>query len=162
MLDEGKGVVQNYGSAFYWYTRAALKDHAEAQFNLADMLSAGRGIDRDVKKAYIWSLIAASNGHKNAVVMRDNLEINLKSKVLLDTQNEAQALDTDIKSGEAIKRFMAEQKQQKGKKKLKPKQKLKKLFKLRNKSINFLINFKVIKKGEAIKRFMRRNNSEAR
>lgn len=110
MLEEGKGVVQNYARAYYWYKRAALKDHAPAQYNLAEMLSSGRGIDRDVKQAYIWSLIATSNGHKDAIRLRDNLEINLKSLELLKTQNHAQALDEDIKSGKAIERFMAEEK----------------------------------------------------
>ncbi|NQY79271.1 MAG: sel1 repeat family protein [Candidatus Caenarcaniphilales bacterium] len=110
MLDEGKGVVQNYARAYYWYTRSALKDYAHAQFNLADMLSAGRGLDRNIEQAYIWALIAASNEHKDAIRIRDTLEINFKSAQLIKLQNQAQTLDTDIKSGEAIKRFMAEEK----------------------------------------------------
>ncbi|MCH2227044.1 MAG: sel1 repeat family protein [Candidatus Caenarcaniphilales bacterium] len=110
MFDQGKGTVQNYQSAYYWYTRAALKDLADAQYNLADMLFSGRGIQQNFRQAYIWSLVAASNNHSEAVRLRDNLEISLKQPELVKTQNEASKLDQDIKSGEAIKRFMAEEK----------------------------------------------------
>ena len=50
----------------HWYQRAALKGHADAQFNLALLYELGRGVPPNPEKAIYWYKLAAAHGHWNA------------------------------------------------------------------------------------------------
>ena len=63
MYDRGEGVAQSYGAAIGWYTRAAEKGFASAQFNLGLKYDIGRGTPEDDARAGDWYARAAEQGH---------------------------------------------------------------------------------------------------
>jgi TPR repeat protein len=63
----GRGhVAQNLEAAVAWYRRAAEAGHAEAQVNLASMLSEGEGCERDIPAAREWLRRAVPGGYEYA------------------------------------------------------------------------------------------------
>ena len=56
----------NYGNAFKWLARAAVANHAEAQYYLAVMYERGLGMDKNVDEAHRWYQRAADNGFAKA------------------------------------------------------------------------------------------------
>jgi hypothetical protein len=60
MYDNGQGVAADHKVAAGWYLRAAEQANADAQFNLANMYEAGRGLDQDIVRAHMWFSIAAA------------------------------------------------------------------------------------------------------
>jgi uncharacterized protein len=61
------GVPQDDILAFKWMRAAAEKNHTNAQFNLAKMYLAARGVASDIGQAKVWLQKAASHGHDEAV-----------------------------------------------------------------------------------------------
>ena len=51
MLENGQGGVSDPVTAMHWYGLAAEQGHASAQYNLARLLLAGVGGERDVPEA---------------------------------------------------------------------------------------------------------------
>ena len=66
--DEGKGTGVSKEIALYWYSKAANKNRAYAQYRLAKLYEDGIGIKKDMKKASLWYRRAAANGSKEAKV----------------------------------------------------------------------------------------------
>jgi hypothetical protein len=61
----GRGVLQDYVKAFYWFQSAARRGYAPAQANLAMMYEYGLGVEKDLAKAVGWYKKAAvRGGHK--------------------------------------------------------------------------------------------------
>src|SRR5688572_1877240 len=60
-------------AAVGWYRKAAAAGDAYAQFNLATMLLAAEGCDRDVTEAQRWLNAAAAQGHSGAVGLLDDI-----------------------------------------------------------------------------------------
>jgi len=56
----------DYQTAYEQFTQLALKDNAEAQYNLAFMYFGGEGIPQDDVKAAFWFEKAAKSGHAGA------------------------------------------------------------------------------------------------
>ena len=54
--------LQNYSEAAKWYTKAAEKGHAAAQYGLANMYRNGRGVPQDTDVGMKWHLKAAEGG----------------------------------------------------------------------------------------------------
>ena len=63
MYDRGEGVAQSYRAAIRWYTRAAEKGFASAQFNLGLKYDIGRGTPENDELAGDWYTRAAEQGH---------------------------------------------------------------------------------------------------
>jgi TPR repeat protein len=59
---------QDYATALAKWRRAALKDDAEAQFNIGLMYNKGQGVARDGKEAARWFQLAALQGVAEAQV----------------------------------------------------------------------------------------------
>jgi TPR repeat protein len=59
----GEGAVQNYETAFYWYTKAAEQGNSEAQNNLGILYQNGLGVSRDYEQAFDWYTKAAEQGN---------------------------------------------------------------------------------------------------
>ncbi len=59
---QGLGVGESAAQAVAWYRRAAKRGLMAAQMNLGDMYAAGRGVKRDLVKAYLWLGLAAAQG----------------------------------------------------------------------------------------------------
>ncbi|HTY69927.1 MAG TPA: tetratricopeptide repeat protein [Alphaproteobacteria bacterium] len=69
MSDNGLGPVQlDPVDAARWYTRAAEKNNADAQFALANAYSIGRGVPVNPQQAIKWLTRAADNGHVTAMM----------------------------------------------------------------------------------------------
>ncbi|MDP6352608.1 MAG: tetratricopeptide repeat protein [Alphaproteobacteria bacterium] len=58
-------------AAAKWYRRAAAKGNVEAQVLLATQYLRGRGVPRDLVRAYAWYDLAATAGLTNAARARD-------------------------------------------------------------------------------------------
>jgi TPR repeat protein len=86
MYNSGRGVIQDYKSAFKWFRLAAEQRDAgahiwwnimalhgvvSAQFSLGNMYRKGQGVIQDYTRAHMWWNIAASQGYKMGVKNRD-------------------------------------------------------------------------------------------
>ena len=65
-LDRPGASGNDLASASYWYQKAAVKGHAEAQTNLAGMYSQGRGVEFNALEAARWYRKAAEAGNVHA------------------------------------------------------------------------------------------------
>ena len=66
LYDTGVGGERNFAEAAYWYAVAADRAHASALYNLAVMLTEGRGVSRDDDKPAKFFRRAAVKGHAKA------------------------------------------------------------------------------------------------
>ena len=62
MYYRGAGVPKDYAKAVYWWTKAAKKRHAKAQYYCGAMYYQGTGVPEDYVLAYAWVSIAAAQG----------------------------------------------------------------------------------------------------
>lgn len=62
----GYAVKQDDALAAQWFLKAAQLGHMNAQYNLGVLLSAGRGMPRDIDGAMAWYRKAAGQGDRNA------------------------------------------------------------------------------------------------
>ena len=72
MYGEGRGVPQNYYTAFKYFQKAAQKGLADAQFNLGIMYYEGKGVPKNYNIAFEWFKKAAQQGHAQA---QNNLSV---------------------------------------------------------------------------------------
>jgi len=63
---KGRRKIKDNQQAVLWYTKAAEKGHANAQFGLGRMYVTGKGVARDVELGVSWQLKAAEQGLANA------------------------------------------------------------------------------------------------
>lgn len=67
MFDTGRGVERNAKKAHYWYSKAAVQNHAKAAYYLAKMYDTDTsGIPRNDAEAVRWYKVAADAGHFDA------------------------------------------------------------------------------------------------
>ncbi|OOZ35662.1 tetratricopeptide repeat protein [Solemya velesiana gill symbiont] len=62
----GKGVVEDYAAAAYWFEKAAEAGHVDAQFMWGSALYSGVGVERDHAEGVRWFLKSAAAGHKRS------------------------------------------------------------------------------------------------
>lgn len=60
--DEKNGILQDEKEAFRWFSRAAEDGSLAAQAKLSFLYWNGRGVPRDVDKAYFWAVLARARG----------------------------------------------------------------------------------------------------
>ena len=60
----GRGVKQNYKTAFTLFTQAAAQGHAAAMHNIGDAYENGYGVEKDEKQAFAWYRKSAELGDK--------------------------------------------------------------------------------------------------
>jgi len=70
MYHDAEGVPQDYAEAVKWYGRAADQGTAAAQFNLGVVYYLGQGVQQDLVKAEMWSILASENSSPGS--QRDN------------------------------------------------------------------------------------------
>jgi TPR repeat protein len=71
MYHNGHGVNQDDKQAVKWFALAAEQGFAEAQFNLGLMYDDGLGVSQDYVTAHLWANIAAVNGDKTTLELRN-------------------------------------------------------------------------------------------
>lgn len=74
MLASGRGGGTDPATAFYWYNKAAARDHAVACYGLGAAYAEGRGVARDLSKAQEWYARAAELGDRDALWMSGILQ----------------------------------------------------------------------------------------
>lgn len=63
---QGKGVAKDIDKAVAWYRQAALKGHAEAQYELGRRYAGGDGVIRHPAAAESWLKKSAAQGNIKA------------------------------------------------------------------------------------------------
>ena len=74
----GRGVPKDDAAAVQWYRKAAERQLALAQTNLAVMLENGRGVARDDAEAVRWYRKAAEQGDPGARARLKKLQVRLR------------------------------------------------------------------------------------
>ncbi len=77
LLEQGRGVTQDYVEAVRWYRASAVDGYAEAQNRLGAKYAEGKGVQKNMVEAIKWFMIAAANGDEKAVENRDKAEKSL-------------------------------------------------------------------------------------
>ena len=72
----------DHKTALEHFKPLAKNGHTEAQYNLFAMYNNGKGVSKDNVMAYVWLIIAATNGHKLA----DYLDEKFAAKFLDEAQ----------------------------------------------------------------------------
>ena len=62
MYEKGQGVEKDSKESLKWYTEAAQRGQAEAQYILAGKYMTGQTVEEDFVKAYMWCLVVSLNG----------------------------------------------------------------------------------------------------
>ena len=78
LYERGKGVGQDLGVAFDFYSQAARQGYPASQYNLAALYALGRGVAKDLDAALHWFCEAGRRGFENAaeMVLRVQQEID--------------------------------------------------------------------------------------
>jgi len=74
MLENGRGVVQDYEEAFRWYKITAESGLPEAQNRLGAKYAEGKGVGKNLIEAMKWFIISSANGYDGAQDNRDKAE----------------------------------------------------------------------------------------
>ena len=87
MYFSGNGVKHDPKKAAKLFLQAAESGLAIAQYNMGILYYTGNGVQAaDLKKAYSWMNVAASNGHQPAIAARDFLETTLSKEEMTQAQ----------------------------------------------------------------------------
>ena len=71
---KGQGIAKDAKQAVNWYTKAAERGHARAQFLLGRLYYAGRAVPLDYKQALNWLTKAANQrSRRGSVGVRHNV-----------------------------------------------------------------------------------------
>lgn len=98
MLRDGVGVEADAEEAATWFERAAEQGHARAQLALAELYLAGRGVDQDHERAYVWASLAGRNDsglRGAAAAVRAAARSKLQSTALRAADREVYAWTAD-------------------------------------------------------------------
>ena len=80
---------QDYEEAVKWFRRSANQGFAGAQFKLATMYWAGKGVKQDAIQAHMWANLAAAQGMKMAEGARMIAEEHMTSTQVQQAQKMA-------------------------------------------------------------------------
>jgi localization factor PodJL len=79
----------DYETAVRWFTAAAEHGLADSQYNLAVLYENGMGVAKDAQKSYMWLLLAAKQGDKDAAARRDAVKPKMSAANLAAAQEQA-------------------------------------------------------------------------
>jgi len=89
MLYRGHGTASNTAEAARYYTLAAQKNLAKAQYNLAILYYEGNGVARNDVEAYRWLYLANNSGEPRAASMMPVANRNLADELKAQAINKA-------------------------------------------------------------------------
>jgi hypothetical protein len=104
LLENGRGVSQDYAAAQQWYLYATKRGNADAMVSRGVLLSAGLGSQKDPQQAYISFVLGATFAtskelREEATKLRDEVGKTLNAPQLRNSQAEAGRMTADIKAG---------------------------------------------------------------
>jgi localization factor PodJL len=73
---------QDFGSAAFWFEKAANLGVKDSQFNLGMLYARGLGVTQDFIKSYMWFDLAAQTGDQDAAAARDDIARSLDANAL--------------------------------------------------------------------------------
>jgi uncharacterized protein len=85
----GRGVPQNFTEAIRLFQAAAAQRNVIAQFRLAEIYSEGKGVPRDFLAAHVWANLAAAQGQREALILRDILAAKMSPEQIVEAQRQA-------------------------------------------------------------------------
>ncbi len=85
----GASVIQNDTEAAKWFQRAANQGHVQAQARLASWYWSGRGVPKDLLKAYFWARLAWAGGDENSKLLLEGLASQMARSQVLAAQQQA-------------------------------------------------------------------------
>jgi hypothetical protein len=102
----GEIVPRNYQEAMRWYLLAAKQNFKNAQYSIALMYYQGWGVNKDVKQAHVWAVIASSEGEPTFTRFRVQLERQLSDSEIAEGRKKAalwqsQNLGSDVKPAQS-------------------------------------------------------------
>ena len=96
--DERNGIARDEKQAFRWFARAADHGSRAAQAKLGFLYWGGRGVPKDVNRAYFWTVLARARGDKESVDL---------AAVLLSGMTRAQATVIEEQADSWLRQHMA-------------------------------------------------------
>jgi len=85
----GDGVKQDYSEAVAWFSKAAEQGQVMAQATLGTYYWAGRGVPKDISKAYFWTILAQAGGDKSSKAYVSILTTGMTRSQILVAQQAA-------------------------------------------------------------------------
>lgn len=86
---------ENYKAASVLFFEAAYVGHAKAQYDLGNLYHYGKGVEKDMKKSFEWTLKAADNGVTDAMFVIGSLYLQGNGVV---TPNAEKAYEYTLKA----------------------------------------------------------------
>jgi TPR repeat protein len=107
---QGRGVPQDHKVALEWFRQAAGQGHLAAQVNLGHIYSSGIAgfLASDYSQSLFWYVMAASQGDREAVKLRDELALKMTPAQIAETQK----LVREFRPAEVHQKQVAELQQQ--------------------------------------------------
>jgi GAF domain-containing protein len=87
--DEKNGIRQDEVEAFRWFSRAAEDGSLQAQAKLGFLYWSGRGVPKDLKKAYFWTVLARARGDEANKELATVLASGMKRSDAADIERQA-------------------------------------------------------------------------
>lgn len=85
----GANVIQNDAEAAKWFERAAEQGHVQAQARLASYYWSGRGVPKDLSKAYFWASLAWAGGDENSKMLLEGLASQMTRSQVVAARQQA-------------------------------------------------------------------------
>ncbi len=85
---QGRFVPQDDAEAAVWFKRAAVRDHRRAKVSLGYCCATGRGVRRDLEKAYVLLREAADEGDPQGFKLAEKVARRLHGEVLRRCERE--------------------------------------------------------------------------
>lgn len=85
----GANVVQSDAEAAKWFERAANQGHVQAQARLASYCWSGRGVPKDLSRAYFWASLAWAQGDENSKLLLEGLASQMTRSQVLAARQQA-------------------------------------------------------------------------
>lgn len=86
--DDGNGISRDEQQAFRWFSQAAENGNLAAQAKLGSLYWAGRGVPKDLNRAYFWTVLARAQGDKSSQDVASILASSM-------TRNQAAAIEQE-------------------------------------------------------------------
>ncbi len=85
----GANVLQSDTEAAKWFERAANQGHVQAQARLASYYWSGRGVPKDLSKAYFWASLAWAQGDENSKLLLEGLSSQMTRSQVIAARQQA-------------------------------------------------------------------------
>jgi putative methionine-R-sulfoxide reductase with GAF domain len=85
----GANVIQNDAEAARWFERSAEQGHVQAQARLASYYWSGRGVPKDLSKAYFWASLAWAGGDENSKMLLEGLASQMTRSQVVAARQQA-------------------------------------------------------------------------